>query len=86
MARGWESKSVEEQQSSADARHSPAPAISLDELNRLRQKESLQLDRTRIVHDLEHASNPRYRAMLNRALKHLDGKLAEFDRPTPPPV
>ena len=86
MARGWESKSVEEQQSSADARHARAPAFSPEELSRLRQKESLELDRIRVVHDLDHAHNPRYREMLTRALAHLDRKLAELGAPKPPRV
>jgi hypothetical protein len=86
MARGWESKSVEEQQSSAEARHPAKPVLSAEELNKLRQKESLQLERVRVIHDLEHARNPRYRDMLTQALAHLDRKLAEFDRPMPPRV
>ncbi|HEV2691168.1 MAG TPA: hypothetical protein VGV35_21575 [Bryobacteraceae bacterium] len=48
------------------------------EAERIRQRESLQMSRTRVLHDLETASNPGYRKILEAALKHLDGKLAEL--------
>jgi hypothetical protein len=46
---------------------------------RIRKRESLLLSRTRVLHDLEHAHNPRYREILQAALKHLDGKLSELE-------
>jgi len=52
------------------------PQITPAEAERLRQRESLLLHRTRVVHDLETAQNPRYRETLAAALKHLDDKLA----------
>ncbi|HUA18115.1 MAG TPA: hypothetical protein VMB25_05175 [Bryobacteraceae bacterium] len=77
MARGWESKSVESQIESAELRAaSKMPQITPAEAERLRQRESLLLHRTRVVHDLETAQNPRYRETLAAALKHLDDKLA----------
>lgn len=51
------------------------PKITPAEAERIRQRESLLLSRTRVVHDLERAQNPRYRATLEAALKHLDEKL-----------
>ena len=79
MARGWESKSVESQIESAQSRHSTArgAAISAAEVERNRKRESLLLSRTRVLHDLEQAHNPRYREILQAALKHLDDKLSE---------
>ena len=80
MARGWESKSIESQIESAESRKSVARAAAVDpaEAERRRQRESLLLSRTRILHDLEQARNPRYQDTLKAALKHLDDKLAEL--------
>ncbi len=38
----------------------------------------LQLSRTRIVNDLETATNPHYRKSLEAALAHLDEKIAKL--------
>ncbi len=78
MARGWESKSVESQIESAEAREALAklPRLTPEEADRNRQRESLQLQRTRVLHDIESSRNPGYCAILQAALKHLDEKLA----------
>jgi hypothetical protein len=77
MARGWESKSVESQIESAESRAaSKMQHVTAGDAERIRQRESLMLHRTRVVHDLEAAQNPRYRETLQAALKHLDDKLA----------
>lgn len=80
MARGWESKSVEEQMSAAAEERAARQAESLtpEERERRQQRESLLLSRTRVLRDLESASNPRYRQVLEAALAHLDRKLAEL--------
>ncbi len=81
MARGWESKSVESQIESAASRR-PAPrgvTMNALEAERNRKRESLLLSRTRVVHDLNTAHNPRYREILQAALKHLDDKLSELE-------
>lgn len=77
MARGWESKSAEAQADMAEAHHSvdldnsPSPEI----LEALRKKESILLSRTRVMRELNSAQNPRYKAMLSKALADLDAKL-----------
>ena len=78
MARGWESKSIEAQIDMAAENHrsavieeSPDP----EKLNQLRQKETILLSRTRIIRELNAAQNPRYKAVLNKALADLDAKL-----------
>jgi hypothetical protein len=78
MARGWESKSVESQIESAEERAASAklPKLTPEEADRKRQRESLQLSRTRVLNDLETSKNPGYRKTLQAALKHLDDKLA----------
>lgn len=78
MARGWESKSVEEQQDLAAVRKRP-PQDQLppsEEMEKRRQKASLELSRTRVLHDLETVTHQRYRETLEAALKHLEDKIA----------
>ena len=80
MARGWESKSVEAQIDAAEAhrsavlRNTPSP----ETLDLIRKKETILLSRTRVVRDLENAHNPRYIAVLNKALADLDAQLSTF--------
>jgi hypothetical protein len=77
MARGWESKSVEAQIDMAEDRSATAQAkvLSQETLNLLRKKESILMSRTRVVRDLQNAQNPRYKAVLNKALADLDAQL-----------
>ena len=80
MARGWESKSIESQIESAEARKAtraakPDPAAA----ERTQKRASLLLSRTRVLHDIETARNPRYRETLTAALHHLDDKLSELE-------
>jgi hypothetical protein len=78
MARGWESKSVETQIDMAEDRSAVARAKVLSDvsLDLLRKKESILMSRTRVVRDLENAQNPRYRAVLSKALADLDAQLS----------
>jgi hypothetical protein len=79
MARGWESKAVEAQIESAESRITTKVAqINAAEAERIRERESLLLHRTRVTHDIEASQNPRYREILRAALKHLDDKLAQI--------
>lgn len=80
MARGWESKSIESQIESAEERKAAARAAMINpaEAERKQQRDSLLLQRTRILHELERARNPRHQETLQAALKHLDAKLAEL--------
>ena len=78
MARGWESKSVEDQIDMAEARSANARAKVLSEeaIGVIRKKESILMSRTRVVRDIESAQNPRYRAVLTKALADLDAQLS----------
>lgn len=74
MARGWESKSVEEQ---IDAAQSRAPKPTGDEpsaaqIKVMRERENILLSRTRIMRELQTSKNPRYVNLLNRELKSLE--------------
>jgi hypothetical protein len=77
MARGWESKSVEAQQSEANEK--PAefrPRLTVEAAARLRELETLRLSRQRVLQQLERAVNPRHRLLLESELADLDQKLA----------
>jgi hypothetical protein len=83
MARGWESKSVEQQQEEMSAAQSARRApLSADEQQRNRVREGLQLSHRRLTHQLTAATNPRHREMLTRAIAELDLQLASFDKVT----
>ena len=80
MARGWESKSVESQM---EALESKKPAshrvVRTEEQKRVdRERESLQMSRKRVLHDIETATHPRYREQLETALRYLDSRLKEL--------
>lgn len=80
MARGWESKSVEDQMGEAEAaRDAQAkPHLSAQERARRTRRESLLLSRAQIVGRLKSVTNTRYRAQLEKTLEHLDEELKEF--------
>ncbi len=72
MARGWESKSIESQQQAADDRTASRPPVTDLE----QQMHALELSRTRIHAEIAASSNPRFRALKQRALDHLDTQVA----------
>ena len=80
MARGWESKSVEAQMETADegARKSPKPPLTDDEKKVRHERDSLQLSRAYIVHQIEASTNERYTKSLQQALSEIDQKLARL--------
>lgn len=76
MARGWESKSVEEQQ----AEFSKAPAddktvISAQESAKGRERQRLKLARANVASQMKLAQNPRYVELLTRELAELDRQI-----------
>jgi hypothetical protein len=76
MSRGWESKSVEEQQAQkADAKPDPAVAHALD-AERKRKRQALELQRERILS--ERTSSAHRRTALTNALADIEEKLAEL--------
>jgi hypothetical protein len=79
MARGWESKSVEEQQSSEGLTASGAGPEAkkqdgLERAKRQRQKQELDLQRERILS--ERTSSPVRRAALEAALADIESRIA----------
>jgi hypothetical protein len=79
MARGWESKSIEEQQSEA-ASSTPKPRLQLTpgQLARQRQRQGLSLSRSRVMQQLQATQSARHREMLEGALADLDAQLARL--------
>ena len=75
MARGWESKAVEDQQQDARTAAKPAAAVDPAEAARRAERATLQLARTRALADLQQACAPAHRAMLEAAIRDLDEKI-----------
>jgi hypothetical protein len=78
MARGWESKSVEEQQSERGQPGSHGPRLNPEQAAHHRQLGALLLSRKQVEHDLESTTNLARREMLQRALSDLDAKVASL--------
>jgi hypothetical protein len=84
MARGWESKSVEQQQDEAASQVKIArPWLTPKQQEANRKREGLMLSRKRLVSQLENSSHPAHRQMLEQALAEIERQLASFEEPTP---
>ena len=76
MSRGWESKSVEEQQAEATrAKEETKPRLTSEEAAKKREKDSLLLSRSGVLQQLQSARNARHKLLLETALADLDAKL-----------
>ena len=76
MSRGWESKSVEEQQAQAAAPKPDAQESNAEIAERKRRMQTLEMQRERILS--ERTSNPHRRSALSYALADIEEKLAEL--------
>jgi hypothetical protein len=76
MSRGWESKSVEEQQSQAAAPPPDPAKVSAETAERKRQRQALELQRERVLS--ERTSSPHRRSALELALADIEEKLTEL--------
>jgi len=80
MARGWESKSVEQQQDAMSERSKPSrPALSPEQRERDRKRQGLLLSRNHLSRQLETAVNARHRQMLTDAIAELDRQLSSLE-------
>ena len=81
MARGWESKSVEEQIGAAEAERDAQAERQTSPQQRQQgeRRQSLLLSRAQILGRLKLATNERYRAQLESALKHVESQLKECE-------
>jgi hypothetical protein len=77
MARGWESKSVEDQIAASEDRKAAAAkkVRTPDEIARESRKQGLLLSRAKIVRDIENARDERHRVALQQALEYIDGQI-----------
>ena len=85
MARGWESKSIEDQieLTRAEKEKSSAPGRSEAELQRQAKRKGLLTSEASILRELESATDERYRSMLEISLAHVKEALSrlELDKP-----
>lgn len=81
MARGWESKSVEEQQNQAQQTVSQDEKDALKRQNaeKMRKIQGLKLNRARIREQIERSNNERYKELLGRELEHLEHELKQLE-------
>jgi hypothetical protein len=80
MARGWESKSVEQQQDEAATTSArPKARLTPEQAALKRQRQTLELSRDDIRRQLTLACNPRHRQMLDAALADLEVKLRNLN-------
>ena len=80
MARGWESKSVEQQQAErSEQRKAVRAPISPEQQQRNRKREGLVLSRQRLTQQLQFSSSPRHRQMLQQAIAELDSQLSSLE-------
>ena len=81
MARGWESKAVEDQIEEASKRalkKSAADDLTPEQRARLDRLESLRLSRARTLTQLERAIRPAHREMLQGTLRALEAEIDEL--------
>ncbi len=82
MARGWESKSIEEQREMAEGSQASKPSGNRQPPREVekpsRQRDSLLLARKRILKDLQTTDNLRYKAFLEASLTAIEKQLLEL--------
>jgi uncharacterized protein involved in exopolysaccharide biosynthesis len=75
VARGWESKSVEQQQEEATSSRRQGKLLTPEQIAKQQKHKGLELSRQRILQQLKVVSNPQHRSMLEAALAELDAQL-----------
>ena len=79
MARGWESKSIEDQQAQAfEKSAASSPRMTTEQAARRRAQQGLLLSRQRVVQQLERVTDIRACTMLDQALAELNEQLAKL--------
>ena len=80
MSRGWEVKSVQGMMDDHDNRSMHRePERTPEQIAVEKKRYGLELSRKGVLNDLAKATNPRHRAQLEAALRHLDGRLEAAD-------
>ena len=82
MARGWESKSIEDQiqEREAESRAKTSPKRSPEELQLQAKRDGLELIRTKTLSSLQTACDARYRAHLERVLADIEAQLVALSK------
>jgi hypothetical protein len=75
MARGWESKSIEQQQDEARAAQEPKQRLTSRQREEEARKTGLKLSRSRILEQIRATENPNYRRTLEKSLAALDEEI-----------
>ena len=82
MARGWESKSVEDQMELAEARRAErsisAHGLTPDQVQHQHDREAVELQLKRLRHEYEDSQHPRRREQIQEGIRFLEAKLAEL--------
>jgi len=77
MARGWESKSVEEQQAESAREHAPTKfPLRPEQAAEKRRRDGLELSRKRVMDQLRAATHPNHRKLLESSLAEIEARLA----------
>lgn len=81
MARGWESKSVEDQIEEAQrSQDSPEARFRTpEERERQRKVEGLKLERSRLAEQLERARSETHQRMIQRSLDAIEAEIAALN-------
>lgn len=84
MARGWESKAVEDQMAAAEARKLVAatPKLSKAEIERREKVAALQLSRSHLLEQHRRARSAAHQQMLERALADIEAQLVVHELPS----
>lgn len=87
MARGWESKSVEQQQADmVGASKSAGPRLSPAEKELNRKREGLLLSRKRLSQQLQTSTHSQHRQMLEQSIAEIDKQLSSFEKVSDAPT
>ena len=78
MARGWESKAVEDQIESKTTEFGAVKSKqrTADQVQKLIEKRNLEAARAKVRHEIDATQNERYKEMLTRSLRDLESKIA----------
>jgi hypothetical protein len=82
MAKGWESKSVEDQlqEHQVNDKDTRKKQLTPQQMEAHRRKEVLLLSRARVERDLISSQNARYKEQLSRALSDLDEQISKLEQ------
>jgi len=85
MARGWESKAVADQIEEGESRWQQSSKTEITGEQRVLKErlDSLQLSRSRLLQQLEHARHPAHRNVLLNGLKAVEREIEEVSDKVP---